>query len=95
MVDELIKSFIANNPDAWANFQMEMTAIRMTRANPKFADSSDKNSAHRWSASFPNGENGVNLLTAIEKVDTKLFKDKKRWTEFLNRHPEFRVPLKV
>lgn len=95
MIDELIKSFIAQNPTAWDNFLVEMQVIRSTRANPTFGDSNDKNSAHRWSASFPNGENGVNLLDAISKIDPDLFKSKKRWPEFLNRYPQFRVPEKV
>lgn len=94
LIDELIKSFIASNPNAWASFNAEMTTIRATRANPKFADSQNKNSAHRWAASFPNGENGINLLDAILKLDRDILKDKHKWAELLRRYPAFRVPEK-
>ena len=71
-----------------------MAQIRHSRHNPKYADSADKNSAHRWSASFPNGANGINLLDAMLKVEPRLLKDKRKWATFMKRYPAFRVPEK-
>ncbi len=94
MLEEIIDSFILNNPEAWQAFLIEREQVKRNLANEKFGLGKGKTGLRR-SAMFPNDKKGQNLLNdGLIKIEPRLLKDEVLWNAFLKRFPIFLVTNK-